>query len=112
MRRDVLYVQDILASVAAIDRFIGGRTRDDFLDDELLQSAVLHQLMIVGEAAARLSDELKGSHPSIPWRDITGFRNIVVHAYFSVDLDIVWTAATSDAPRLRTWAAALHADEE
>lgn len=75
--------------------------RERFLGDELLQSAVLHQLMIVGEAAARVSAGTKAAHESVPWSDVTVFRNRVVHAYFAVDWEIVWTTATKDLPELR-----------
>lgn len=56
--------------------------------------------MVIGEATARLSAELKDAHPEIPWRSIVGFRNIAVHAYFSVNWEIVWTAATVESPAL------------
>jgi len=101
MQRDSLYLRDIVEAADAIGRFIEGQDRDGFFEDELLQSAVLHKLTIIGEAAARLSPEIQQAHAEVPWKDIVGFRNIVVHAYFSVDLAIVWTAATVDAPRLR-----------
>ncbi len=68
--------------------------------DELRQSAVLQKLMIIGEAAARLSPEFKAQYPQIEWRDIIAFRNIAVHAYFTVDWSIVWTTARQDAPSL------------
>ncbi|HEY9721716.1 MAG TPA: HepT-like ribonuclease domain-containing protein [Oscillatoriaceae cyanobacterium] len=67
---------------------------------ELVRSAVLQKLMVIGEATARLSAELKDAHPEIPWRSIVGFRNIAVHAYFSVNWEIVWTAATVESPAL------------
>jgi uncharacterized protein with HEPN domain len=57
--------------------------------------------MIIGEAAARLSADLRERHSEIEWPDIVGFRNIAVHAYFTVDWSIVWVTATQDAPQLR-----------
>ena len=93
MRHDQLYLADILQAADAIERFLQGITEEDFMVDELRQSAVLQKLMIIGEAAARLSPEFKAQHPQIEWRDIIAFRNIAVHAYFTVDWSIVWATA-------------------
>jgi uncharacterized protein with HEPN domain len=66
-----------------------------------LRSAVLQKLLIIGEAASRISKRIQERYPLVPWSDIVGFRNIAVHTYFSVDWGIVWTAATVDAPKLK-----------
>lgn len=101
MRRDELYLSDMVEAADSIWSFLAGRGRDSFLQDDLLRSAVLHKLTIIGEAAARVSEDLRGRHPEVEWPDIVGFRNIAVHAYFVVDWAIVWETATQDAPRLR-----------
>ncbi len=107
MRRDRLYLDDVVEAADAISSFLVGVTEEQFLASDLLQSAVLQKLTIIGEAAARLSPEFKASAPHIPWSDIAAFRNIAVHAYFSVQWPIVWVAATDEAPLLRTQALAL-----
>jgi uncharacterized protein with HEPN domain len=71
-----------------------------FVADELLQSAVLQKLTVIGAAAARVSPEVKAAHPGIEWRLAAGLRNIVVHAYFSVDWATIWQTAISDVPSL------------
>lgn len=101
MRREELYLTDIVEAADAIQRFVEGIQREDFFDDELRQSAVLQKLIVIGEAAARLSPEFRERRPEIEWADIVGFRNIAVHEYFSVNWSIVWVAATQDAPELR-----------
>ena len=101
MRRDELYLSDIVEAADSIKAFLSGRDRDSFLQDDLLHSAVLHKLTVIGEAAARVSADFRERHPEIEWPDIVGFRNIAVHAYFAVDWSIVWVAATHDGPRLR-----------
>ncbi len=101
MPREVLYLQDIIEAANAIEKFLVNVSEDDFLASELLQSAVLHKLMIAGEAAARVSDELKNRHPDVKWKQIVGFRNIVVHVYFSVNWKTVWTTATEDTVILK-----------
>jgi uncharacterized protein with HEPN domain len=100
MRPDDLYLRDMLAAAAAIDRFLKGVEPRRFLDDELLQSAVLQKLTVIGEAAARVSPELRMAHPEIEWQLAASLRNIVVHAYFSVDWSIIWQTALKDVPAL------------
>jgi uncharacterized protein with HEPN domain len=101
MRPEVLYPTDMVEAADAIERFIAAGNRDDFLEDEILQSAVLQKLIVIGEAAARLGPDFHAQHPDVPWADIVGFRNISVHAYFSVSWPIVWVTATQDVPALR-----------
>lgn len=101
MRSDDLYLTDIVQSADAIAGFVEGMDESEFVGDDLVRSAVLHKLTVIGEAAARVSGGLRQSHPAIPWADIVGFRNIAVHAYFSVDWRLVWNAAVSDAPALK-----------
>ncbi|MFQ5610592.1 MAG: DUF86 domain-containing protein [Anaerolineae bacterium] len=111
MRPEKLYLTDIVEATEAIQRFIAGVERDDFFQDELLQSAVLQKLIVIGEAVARLSQEFRERHPEIEWRDIVSFRNIAVHAYFSVNLNIVWVTATQDVPDLQHKVAQILAQE-
>jgi uncharacterized protein with HEPN domain len=82
MRREELYLRDIVEAADHIAAFIAGLCLSTFEDTELVRSAVVQKLLIIGEAAARTSDELKRRHPQIPWLRIVAFRNILVHAYF------------------------------
>jgi uncharacterized protein with HEPN domain len=101
MRREELYLRDIVDASDAIQRFVEEVNEQDFIADEMLQSAVLQKLMIIGEAAARISESIRKQYPEIPWTDIVAFRNIVVHEYFAVDWSIVWTTATEEVPELQ-----------
>lgn len=101
MRREELYLADIVEAADAIRGFLGRIGRADFVGNDLVRSAVLQKLLVIGEAAARLPKGFRDSHPAIPWADIVAFRNIAVHAYFSVDWAIVWVTATKDVPELR-----------
>ena len=101
MRLEELYLQDIVESVASIESFLKDVAEQDFLSSNLLQSAVLHKLTIIGEAATNISSDLKKRHPQIEWKEIIGFRNFAVHVYFAVNWKIVWTTATEDAAVLK-----------
>lgn len=111
MRSDRLYLCDMVEAATAIAEFVAEVRQEDFHRSELLKSAVLQKLIVIGEAAARLSEPFRASHPQIEWRDIANFRNIAVHAYFSIDWRIVWVAATTDAPELRQVVEAILAGE-
>ncbi len=67
----------------------------------MLRSAVVQNLGVIGEAAARVSAELTSRHPEVPWPQIVAFRNILIHSYFGIDWDVVWRAATNRCPVLR-----------
>ena len=111
MRDERLYLADMVDAAGAISRFVAGMTEDDWIEDEVKQGAVMHRLIIIGEAAARLSEEFRERHPEIEWADIVGFRNFAVHAYFAVSWPMVWVTATSDVPALAEQVAAIVAEE-
>lgn len=111
MRREELYLDDIVEAADAIQVFLAGVERETFLQNDLVRSAVLQKLTVIGEAAARLPEEFRNHHADIEWSDIAAFRNIAVHAYFSVDWSIVWVAATQEAPELRRKIADILAEE-
>jgi uncharacterized protein with HEPN domain len=102
-RRDELYLADIMEAADAIRSFLARLDRPDreaFVNDDLVRSAVLQKLSVIGEAAARVSAETRALDPDIPWHQARGMRNLLVHAYFSVDWDIVWNTATDAVPKL------------
>ncbi|MEP7363355.1 MAG: HepT-like ribonuclease domain-containing protein [Acidobacteriota bacterium] len=89
-----------MEATSTIAEFLKGRSESEFDHDKLLRSAILNQLTIIGEAASRLSDDLRSSHPEIPWHAVRGLRNIVVHNYFGVDWNQVWATVLDDIPVL------------
>jgi uncharacterized protein with HEPN domain len=101
MRRERLYLQDILEACAMIQTFLAGMDAAAFLASELHKAATLQKLTVIGEAASRLPQAFRETHPQVEWRDIVAFRNIAVHAYFAVQWEIVWATATDDVPVLR-----------
>jgi uncharacterized protein with HEPN domain len=111
MRREELYLDDILEACADIGEFLTGVDRVRFLADKLVRSAVLQKLIVIGEAASRLPTEFKDRHPDIEWAGIAGLRHRLVHTYFRVDWPIVWVAATDEVPALRERIAEIIRDE-
>jgi uncharacterized protein with HEPN domain len=101
MRRDQQRFSDILEALDWIAKAITGRTEAAFLADETLCFAVAQRLMVIGEAVARLSPEIKARHNSVPWPDIVGLRNLLVHEYFGIYWPLVWQTAVDHAPTLR-----------
>jgi uncharacterized protein with HEPN domain len=93
-------LSDMVTALDKVERF-ARHGRDEFYDNELLPGAIVFQLMIVGEAAARLTPELRAAHPEVPWRGVIDMRNTLIHRYSQIDLDIVWQVVDEDVPRLR-----------
>jgi uncharacterized protein with HEPN domain len=98
--RDGLFLNHMLGAIAEIESFTADG-REGFMADRKTQSAVVRQLEIIGEAAKNLSKTLTESEPTVPWRQIAGARDRLIHAYFSVDLDAVWSMVEQDLPVLR-----------
>jgi uncharacterized protein with HEPN domain len=100
VRSDRERLLDIKEAIDKIDERTS-RDIDGFADDEMQQVWVIHHLQIVGEAAGRLSEGLRAAHPEIPWEKMIGMRHVLVHGYFHVDLDVVWSVIERDLPLLR-----------
>lgn len=107
MRSEQLYLTDILEAADAIRRFIAGLDRGEFLQDELHQSAVIQKILVIGEAAGHVSQELRNKYPQVVWPQIVGIRHILVHGYFGIDMEIVWRVAVERVPELREQIAAI-----
>lgn len=100
MRRDDQYLRDILRAGEEVGQFLAGVDSASFVSDRMRQLAVLQLIIVIGEAASRLSRETRARSPAIEWGDVVAFRNIAVHAYFAVDWMTVWDTAVGDLPRL------------
>ena len=100
MRRDDAWLLDMLLAARRAMELAAPLTFSDLENDDLYQSAILKSVEIIGEAASRISEETKAGHPDIPWTEIIGLRNRLVHAYFAIQLDIVWQTVQDDLPPL------------
>ncbi len=101
MRHDNVILQDIVEHADAVAGFIIGTDKAQFVANNLLRCAVQYNLVIIGEASTQLSKEFKVKHPQIPWKKVAAYRNLVVHGYFTVVWDFVWSTASVDAPAIR-----------
>jgi uncharacterized protein with HEPN domain len=103
-----VYLEDILSAIMRIELYIADG-KDAFFGDEKTQDAVIRQVSIIGEAASKLPSSMKTAHPSIPWKQIVGMRNIIIHDSADTDLPTVWNVAARDLPRLKRTIRSIHA---
>ncbi|MBI2941318.1 MAG: DUF86 domain-containing protein [Chloroflexi bacterium] len=101
MRRDdTVYLRHILDAINQIQDYTSGISSEQFLQYRMLQDAVVRQLEIVGEAARNLSESFRQAHHELPWAEIISMRNRMIHAYFNVNLVIVWEVVQQEVPGL------------
>lgn len=96
--RDADYLMDIQTAIAKVNRYTQGMDLDAFVSSELVQDAVLRNIAIIGEAVSKLSNELTKMHSDVPWVNISGMRNRLVHEYSGVNLKLVWNTIQSVIP--------------
>jgi len=99
-RDPLLVLQDIETACDRIARYTDGLTRDEVFRDEMRFDAILHNAHVLGEAVKNLPDDVRLGYPGIAWRKIAGMRDFVAHAYFALDLDILWNAIREEMPTL------------
>lgn len=93
-----VYIEHMLDSILRIDEYV--ESKELFYDSHLVQDAVVRNLQVMAESSQRLSEEIKNKYPDIPWNDISGFRNVLVHDYLGIDLDVIWSVVEQELPRL------------
>ena len=102
-RNDDLYLHDILIAIERIERYMDGMTLDALESDELKADGILFNLMTIGEAVKNIPDRVRSHAPDIRWRDISRFRDRIVHHYFSIDLVVIWEIVTIHLPPLKIY---------
>ncbi|AGF53445.1 slr5018 (plasmid) [Synechocystis sp. PCC 6803] len=107
MNRDNAYLLDILNAIQRIQIFSNGLTKDELSANEEKQSAILYQIIVIGEATKRLSAEIRSINPHIPWKDIAGMRDILAHQYDRINLNTLWDVVQKDVPELEALIAPL-----
>ena len=101
MKDDFSYFEHILLSIKKIKEYTKDLSKADFDSNELVQDAVIRNIEIIGEATKKISNEFSQSHQEIPWSEMAGMRNKLIHDYMDVDLDVVWKTIEVDLPLLK-----------
>lgn len=96
-----VFIEHILESIALIESYVEQFTKEKFLSSREKQDAVIRRLEIIGEAVKNLSFDLRQKCPNIPWREIAGMRDMLIHKYFGVDLELTWKTVQKDLPILK-----------
>jgi uncharacterized protein with HEPN domain len=101
MKFDDVYLKHILDAITWIEEYLKNESYESFEKNHLLQDGLIREIEIIGEAARNLSEDIKIINPDIPWKDIIGMRNKLIHNYFGVDIKAVWITAKNDIPELK-----------
>ena len=96
------FVQDILDSINDVENFIDGMEFEDFINDKKTIYSVVRAIEIIGEAAKNVPEQIRTKYPDVPWKQMAGMRDKLIHEYFGVDLEILWETAKDDVPQLKT----------
>jgi uncharacterized protein with HEPN domain len=96
-----IYLEDIVSSCDKISTYIIDLNSESFKEDNKTVDAVVRNIEIIGEAASKITEDIRNKHQNIEWKAIIGMRNILIHEYFGVDVDQVWLTATEEIPALR-----------
>ncbi|MEW6041190.1 MAG: DUF86 domain-containing protein [Elusimicrobiota bacterium] len=101
MKSNKVFLLHIRDAIRDIEKFVKDIPEKEFFKNHMLQSAVIRQIEIIGEATKNISEEFKNKHTDIPWKDIAGMRDILIHEYFRVDTKAVWKVIKEDIPDLK-----------
>jgi uncharacterized protein with HEPN domain len=103
MKREVsMFIKDVLESICIIECYTEKLTKEEFLTNSLVQDAVLRRLEIIGEAVKNIPNEVRKKYSDVPWKQMAGMRDVLIHDYFGVNLERVWLTVKKDLPEVRS----------
>jgi uncharacterized protein with HEPN domain len=101
-RDTILFLEDLLNAIERIERYTANQTFEEFRDNEMAADAVVRNFEIIGEAAKNVPDRIMRKYPFVEWKEAIGFRNVLIHDYFGIDLEAVWDTIKNNIPSLKT----------
>jgi len=99
-KNNLVYIEHMIDCILRIDEYVN--SKEDFYQSHLIQDAVVRNLQTMSESSQRIANSIKINYPEISWREISGFRNILVHDYLGLDLDMIWSVIEQELPKLHT----------
>jgi uncharacterized protein with HEPN domain len=102
MKKDpVVFIEHVLESIELIENYTANKTISDFIESVQLQDSIIRRIEIIGEVVKNLPDEVKNNYPDVPWKKIAGMRDVLIHQYFGIDLELTWQVVQKDIPDLK-----------
>lgn len=101
MEKSILYFRHMLDAITKIETYTNGIDYNNFMQNSLVQDGVIRQIEIIGEASKRIGQTIKDDNTQVPWKDICGMRDKLIHDYFGVDPDALWDTVEKDIPSLK-----------
>jgi uncharacterized protein with HEPN domain len=102
MKDDLVFIEHILLCIDKIQEYTKNLNSQEFNKNELIQDAVIRNIEIIGESTKKISKDLKSQYPEIPWKEMSGMRDKLIHDYFGIDVDVVWKTVNEDIPYLKS----------
>lgn len=100
-KNEKIFLMHVLESAEKIEEFTKGISKEEFADSSLIQDGVARRLEIIGEATKNIPEDFRKKHPEVEWRKVAGTRDVLIHGYFGVDINLVWGIAKNNVPELK-----------
>ena len=102
MRNHLIYIKDIVEAMNKIEEFISGMSFEEFLNDDKTKSAVIRKFEVLGEATKNVSDIIRNNYSQVPWKEMAGMRDKLIHSYFGIDYELVWITIKKKIPEVKS----------